>query len=114
MTNCQMCSVKGEKNVPAYASAKFVSVGSWFYVCAQCFKDYHCELGDGMGRELAEEGQSAALSTGFNRAPLGLPLDVDVRIVDHPAAALGTCPSRRAATVAPGYGQRRRARRVRR
>jgi hypothetical protein len=46
---CQFCRMHKIER-PAWASAKFLSTGAWFYVCEEHFKSMHCELGDGLGR----------------------------------------------------------------
>jgi hypothetical protein len=49
MTDCQFGRMK-KITRPAYADAKFVSVGSWFYVCREHFDAMHCQLGEGICR----------------------------------------------------------------
>lgn len=46
---CQFCTLKKIAR-PAYATAKLVSVGSWFDVCREHFVSMRCELGPGLGR----------------------------------------------------------------
>lgn len=53
--HCQICRVEKGVFLPAWASARMASVGSWWYLCEACFARYRCELGDGRGRLLDEE-----------------------------------------------------------
>ncbi len=48
---CDLCKDKLIER-PAVYDARIPGIGSWAFVCEECFKRYRCQLGLGKGQKL--------------------------------------------------------------